>query len=204
MFIFILGFLFLTVIQPTFYPPGSSSPPAGPTATPAPGGPTATPTIPGEPTATPTPPTVGTSPAFFTITPINVSIKKGETFTLAFILDTGDFEIDGMDLVLNFESEFFEAKSINPKIDSLNYTVREIDNNTGIIKVSAAGQIQDNTVVGFKGVSEYAEIEFLALKTTSATTISFVGGVSGSHAANAQGDHLDLAKCLPGNYQITN
>jgi len=197
MFIFILGFLFLTVIQPTFYSSYSTPPAGGPTSTPTPPGGGGNP-----PTATPTPPTAGTNPAFFTITPTSASIKKNETLTLVFTLNTGDFEIDGVDLVLSFESEFLETKSITPKITSLDYNEPVIDNNAGTVKISAAGRIQGGTVVGFKGISEYSEIEFLALETTNSTTISFTGGKNGCWAASAGTNRLDLTKCLPGNYQI--
>jgi len=205
MFIFILGLLFLTVIQPTFYPPGSSSPPSsGPTATPAPGEPTATPTVPPTvPTPTPTTPAANDA-AFFTINPSDSTIQKGDTLTIEVVLNTGDFEIDGVDLVLSFEPESLEAKSVTPKISSLDYNEPVVDNNAGTIKVSAAGRIQNNAVVGFRGAGEYAQIEFLALKATNSTTISFTGGDKGSHTSNATGDHLDLTKCLPGNYTITN
>ena len=190
MFIFILGLFFLTVLQPTFYPSYSTPPP---TTIPQPTSP------PGEPTATPTPAeSRDQSPAYFTINPSTAAVRKGETLTLAFTLNTGKYEIDTIDTVLNFNNTFLKAKSLSPGTIFPQYPVQKIEDNK--IRVSAAGQIQDGVVVGFKGEAEYVQITFEGLEVTSSTQVSFD---SDSIAADNGINRLDLAKCQPGNYQVT-
>jgi len=207
MFIFILGFLFLTVIQPTFYPSGSSSPPAsGPTATPVPGGPTATPTIPaGVPTPTPTTP-AASGAAFFTINTINPPgasvIQKGAVFTIEVVLNTGDFEIEAVDLFLNFDQKFLQAESVEKGTASFQYNAPEIDNGAGKITLKAYPESL-SPIIGFQGEGQYATVTFKALQTTGPTQITFISDESSSAVSNGR-ERLDLAKCLPGNYQITN
>ena len=183
MLIFILGLAFITVIQPTFYPPSSSTSPPG---------------IPA-PTITPTPPPAGSqNPAFLTITPSISTLKKGETLTLTLVLDTGDFEIDTVDLVLNFDPGFLRAESATPGTIFPQYPIQKIEN--GKVQISAAGEIKDGQVIGFKGQGEYARIVFQALEATDSTQVSFAPN---SIAASAGVNRLNLNQCQPGNYQIT-
>lgn len=191
MLIFILGLAFFTVIQPTFYPSYSTPPAGGPTSTPTP------PT--GGATPTPTPTGAGTNSAFFTITPSTSTIKKNETLTFILTLNTGDFEVDAIDLILKFDPVFLKAESITPKINSLQYTAQTIDNGTGSVIAKAAGKIQNGQVIGFRGTGEYIKIVFQALEITGSTPVSFD---SNSIVTSAGVNRLDLNKCQPGNYQI--
>lgn len=192
MLVFILGLAYFTVLQPTFYPSSySTSPATEPTLTP-------TPPV-SKPTPTPTPAGGGgANPAFFTIIPSVSTIKKGETLPLSLSLTTGDFEIDSVDLILKFNPMFFKINSVQKGSVLPQYPVQKIEGNK--ITVSAAAEIQDGQVVGFKGEGEYVKIIFQALAVTDSTQITFD---SNSVAAGAGINRLNLDKCQPGDYQIT-
>lgn len=188
MIVFILGLAFFTVIQPTFYPSYSTIPSTTPTP-PA-----------GGPTPTPTPPGAGGNLAFFTINPPTNTVRQGETLTLSLTLNTGDYEIDAIQLKLNFDPQFLQATSIIPGTIFPQYTNQQVVNSQ--VRVYAAGEIKNGQVVGFKGTGEYAQIVFQVSTTIGSTQITFDQDcIAGGGGTNL--NLLDLSKCQPGNYQIT-
>jgi len=139
-------------------------------------------------------------PAFFTLTSENETLKVGETFSLSLSLDSGDFTIDAVDLILSYDPELFKAQKITPGTVFDLYPIKQIDNQQGQVQLSAASGLKEGKVVGFSGANEFGVISFEALKaSTSAQIIIDFNSIAASGGKSV----LNLDENTEINYTIT-
>jgi hypothetical protein len=146
------------------------------------------------PTAVPTP-----VPAVFDLQPSTKTLKVGETLSLALSLSSGAFTVDAVDAILVFDPAVFKAEKITAGKLFTTYPIKQYDNKTGQVQLSAVGKIKEGKVVGFSGQGEYGTVVFRALKAADFSKISLD---SNSIVASAGQNRLDLEKSGEGSYQI--
>lgn len=146
------------------------------------------------PTAAPTP-----VPSLLKLDPSAQTLKVGETLSVTLSLSSGDEEIDAVDAIVNFDPAVFRVEKIVPgKIFTL-YPIKESDNKSGQVQLSAAAEIKESKITSFRGSGELGTIVFRALKAASSTEVSW--DTNSIAAFNGQ-NILDLEKSEGGNYEV--
>lgn len=100
----------------------------------------------------------------------NNNFSLGKEFKVDIILDSQEQEVDGVDIILNYDPNILEALAEKVEKGEIltNFVFNQIDKETGIIRFSALSQF-DQT---FAGQGILASIDFKVLKPVQ-TTISF-------------------------------
>ncbi len=144
-------------------------------------------------------PTIALTTAYFSLVPHTSTINKGGKLTLSLKLNSGSYQIDAVDAILSFDPKAFKAEVITPGKIFAQYPIKRVDNKTGLIQLSAAGEVKEGGISGFIGEEEYGQITLTALEVTSSATISFSPkSILASRGQNV----LDSEKTLGGSYTI--
>lgn len=130
--------------------------------------------------ASPAPPvtqTITSSLPTISLNAAKVNFAVNETVAVAVLIDSGNKNLTGVDLIVKFDPKVLEATPgglIKGKILD-EYPLMTVDQNKGIISISGVS----NTENGFKGTGLFATINFKA-KTPGQTlvTIDFQKGLS--------------------------
>jgi len=138
-------------------------------------------------------------PARLSLIPATATIKKGGKLTLSLRLNGGSHKVDALDVVLVFDPKVFRAEVVTPGKIFSQYPVKKIDNKTGLVQLSAAGEIKGGNLTTFSGEEEYGQVVFTGLSATSSSKISF--GPKSIVAAKGK-SVLDLQRSSGGTYAV--
>jgi hypothetical protein len=111
------------------------------------------------------------APAYFNLTPATATLKKGEKLTLSVRLASGGYQVDAVDAVIAFDPLVLKVETVTPGKIFGQYPVKKIDNKTGVVQLSAAGELKEGKLASFAGEDEYGKIVFAALKEAVATLV---------------------------------
>ena len=117
------------------------------------------------------------------LVPESQTIKAGQTFLVTINFKTGDYKVDTVDAVLNFDPQILVVEEISLGMFLAEYPIKKIEDG----KVYLTGTIGagDKQVGGAKGEGALASVTFKALKTGSAN-VSF----DNSSLAVVQGENV--------------
>ncbi len=129
--------------------------------------------------------------------------KIGQIFSVEILLDTKDFEIDGVDVFLKYDPKMLEIsgkEGSRIRVGNVfkNFMGSEINKETGLIKFSALSEPKEK----FQGQGKIATINFKSLKE-GMTRISFIfeRGLTTDSNVSRKGEDV-LLDVINGEYTI--
>jgi len=96
------------------------------------------------------------------ISPTELSVSEGETFTTLIQMDTAGEQAGGVGIRLKFDPALIKATSITPLPLFPDYPTATFDNETGLIVISGVVQTAEQL---YTGKGSIAEIQWQAVKT---------------------------------------
>lgn len=87
-------------------------------------------------------------------------LTTGQTTTVAILLDTADYSIEGLDLVLAFDSELLSLVNLQKGSLFKTFPLEEVKD--GLVKLSALSGLVNGKPYSLKGQGEYALLTFKA------------------------------------------
>jgi len=103
--------------------------------------------------------------ASFSLIPQNMTVSKGETFSVGVNLDSGDYRIEAADCVFAFDPKVLSVIKVSPGLFFAEYPKKETKD--GKILLTGTIGVTGKQKGGVKGQASFGSIKFKALKTGS-------------------------------------
>lgn len=108
--------------------------------------------------------------ASLSLAPQSQTLKAGQTFWVSINLKTGDYKVDTVDVVLNFDPNLLAVEEISPGMFFADYPVKKIEK--GKIILTGTIGAEEKQVGGVKGEGSTGSLKFRVLSSGS-TQVNF-------------------------------
>jgi hypothetical protein len=132
--------------------------------------------------------------ASLSLAPQNQMVKEGETFLVTVNINTGDYNVDTVDVVLTFDPQILSVEEISQGLFFANYPIKKWEE--GKVIITATIEPEQSQIGGIKGEGPFATITFKAL-TDGVAQVNF----DNNSLVAAQGENV-LGKTEETKYEI--